>query len=319
MASFNHSFYFDPSYGHKLESLLEIAPPSEPDGFVGFWTAHYQRALQVNPEPMLSVGLGNNPNFEVNDIFYQSTDGFRIGGWLLVPKSGRPSRGVIVGHGYGGRDGPDFDLNLSETVFLFPCFRGLSRSSGQKGVSSNPAYHVLHDIDKPQNYIVRGCVEDVWVGVSALLRLFPEIEGHIGYQGTSFGGGIGAMAVAWDSRIRRVALNVPTFGNQPLRLGLPTTGSGAAVSLYQRKHGNVMETLQYYDAALSARHISVPVHVAAALFDPVVAPPGQFAVYNALAGPKELFVADAGHFDYLGRAEQEKQLFDELQRFFDPL
>jgi len=318
MTSFNHSYSFDPSYGHKLESLLEIAQPAEPDGFVEFWTARYQRALQVSPEPKLSVDLGNNPNFEVKDIFYQSTDGFRIGGWLLIPKSGHPSKGLVVGHGYGGRDGPDFDLNISGAAFLFPCFRGLSRS-GRQGISSNPAYHVLHDIDKPQRYIVGGCVEDVWVGVSALLQLFPEIEGHIGYQGTSFGGGVGAMAVAWDPRIRRAALNVPTFGNQPLRLGLPTSGSGASVSLYQRRHGNAMETLQYYDSALSARHISIPVHMAVALFDPVVAPPSQFAVYNALAGPKELFVADAGHFDYPGRVGQEKQLLVELQRFFDPL
>ncbi|MEZ5576382.1 MAG: hypothetical protein R3F44_12440 [Candidatus Competibacteraceae bacterium] len=39
-------------------------------------------------------------------------------------------------------------------------------------------------------------------------------------------------------------------------------------------------------------------HVAAARFDPAVPPPGQFAVYNALAGPKELFVLRAGHFDH---------------------
>jgi len=318
MASFNHSFSFDPSYGYRLESLLEVTPPTEPEGFEEFWKARYERALQVNPETESSKVLQIHPNFEVRDIFYQSTDGFRIGGWLLAPRPGRPRRGLVVGHGYGGRDGPDFDLKISDAAFLFPCFRGLSRS-GHQGVSSNPAYHVLHNIDQPRRYIMGGCVEDVWVGVSALLQLFPEIEGHIGYQGTSFGGGIGAMAVAWDPRIRRAAFNVPTFGDQPLRLGLPTTGSGASVSLYQRRHGNVMETLQYYDAALCARHISVPVHVAAALFDPVVAPPGQFAVYNALAGPKELFVADAGHFDYPGRAEQEKQLLDELQRFFDPL
>ena len=318
MASFNHSFYFDPSYGHKLESLLEIAPPAELEGFEEFWQARYQKALQVSPEAELSGDLWSHPDFAVKDIFYQSTEGFRIGGWLLVPKSGSIRRGLVVGHGYGGRDGPDFDLKISDAAILFPCCRGLSRS-GHRGVSNNPAYHVLHDIDKPRSYIMGGCVEDIWVSVTVLLQLFPAIEGHIGFQGTSFGGGVGAMAVAWDSRIQRAALNVPTFGNQPLRLGLPTTGSGAAVSLHQRRHGNVMETLQYYDAALSARHISVPVHVAAALFDPVVAPPGQFAIYNALAGPKELFVAEAGHFDYPGRAEQDKRLNDELQRFFEPL
>jgi cephalosporin-C deacetylase len=318
MNLFSHCFPFDPSYGHTLESLLQVLPPAEPSSFQDFWQSRYQKALQVNPALESSQDLHAHPDFEVKDVFYQSTDNFRIGGWLLTPKAERTQRGLIVSHGYGGRDGPDFDLVTSGTAVFFPCCRGLSRSARQ-GISSNPAYHVLHDIDKPGRYIMGGCVEDIWVGVTAMLRLFPQIEGRIGFQGTSFGGGIGAMAVAWDPRIRRAAFNVPTFGHQTLRLGLPTTGSGAAVSLYQKRHGNVIETLQFYDAALSARHIPVPVHVAAALFDPVVAPPGQFALYNALPGPRELFVAQAGHFDFPGRAEQDLRLLVDLQRFFDPL
>jgi len=60
-------------------------------------------------------------------------------------------------------------------------------------------------------------------------------------------------------------------------------------------------------------------HVAAALFDPVVAPPGQFAIYNALRCPKELFVLDAGHFEYPARIEQERRLLQSLELFFASL
>ena len=318
MSAFPHPFRFDPSYGHTLESLLTISPPEAPDNFQDFWQTRYERALQVDPGVAMADSLLRHPGWEVKDVVYQSTDGFRIGGWLLLPRSGRPHRGLVVSHGYGGRAGPDFDWAIDRAAVFFPCCRGLSRST-RAGVSENPAYHVLHDIDKPERYILGGCVEDVWVGVSALLQLFPEMAGRIGFQGTSFGGGIGAMAVAWDSRIQRAAFNVPSFGHQALRLSLPTIGSGAAVSAFQRRRGNVMDTLQYYDAAMSARHISVPVHVAAALFDPAVAPPGQFAIYNALTGPKELFVQAAGHFDFPGRDAQDKMLAIELQRFFSLL
>lgn len=318
MSLFPHGYPFDPCYGHTLESLLAVSPPPEPEDFSEFWRARYRRALQVAPKPVLSESRQTHPDCEVKDIVYESTDGFRIGGWLLTPKAGPVRRALVVGHGYGGRDGPELALPVGEAAYLFPCFRGLSRSR-REGVSDNPAFHVLHDIDKPQRYIIGGCVEDVWVGVSVLLELFPQIRGHVGYQGTSFGGGIGAMALAWDGRIRRGALNVPTFGHQPLRLGLPTIGSGDAVARFERQRGHVMDTLKYYDGALAARHITVPVHVAAALFDPVVAPPGQFAIYNALAGPRELFVVDGGHFDYPARAEQEARLFRDLQRFFEPL
>ena len=162
-------------------------------------------------------------------------------------------------------------------------------------------------------------MEDVWLGVSALLELFPEIRGRVAYMGISFGGGIGALALPWDERIRRAHLSVPTFGHVPLRLSLPTVGSGEAVRGYEQRHGHVLATLRYYDAACAARRTAIPVHIAAALFDPAVAPPGQFAVYNALPGPKELFVLDAGHFDYPRRSEQDQALLQALASFFSPL
>jgi pimeloyl-ACP methyl ester carboxylesterase len=61
-----------------------------------------------------------------------------------------------------------------------------------------------------------------------------------------------------------------------------------------------------------------PVHVAAARFDPVVPPPGQFAVYNALPGDRRLFVLDAGHFDYPRRRTQATELLSQLWAFFAP-
>ncbi|MFZ0790482.1 MAG: hypothetical protein WAM94_12775 [Chromatiaceae bacterium] len=93
-------------------------------------------------------------------------------------------------------------------------------------------------------------------------------------MGISFGSGIGALALPWEPRVARGHLNLPTFGHQPLRLRLPTVGSGAAVQAFARRNLHVAETLAYYDAAVAARLIRQPVHVAAALFDPAVAPPG---------------------------------------------
>lgn len=318
MPHFSHSFAFDPTYGYTLERLLQVAAPDAPDDFAPFWESRYRRALTVSPQPRLQYWPDYCTGFEVYDLEYRSTDAFTIGGWLLVPQ-GRPvRRGVVVGHGYGGRDAPDFDLPVADAALLFPCFRGLARSRRQD-ISEQPGWHVLHDIHKRERYILGGCVEDVWLGVSALLDLFPATAGHIAYMGISFGGGIGALALPWDKRIRLAHLNVPTFGHQPLRLELPTIGSGCAVRNYQRKHGNVLDTLRYYDAAVAAKLIDIPVQVAAALFDPAVAPPGQFAVYNALAGPKSLFVLEAGHFDYPAKLRQEQELRDILADFFNPL
>lgn len=309
---------FDPAYGYSLEQLLRIEPPPTPAGFAAFWQARYNRTMEHHPAQRLTRCGPIHPDFECYDLCYRSTDGFEIGGWALIPKHGPVRRGVIVGHGYGGRDAPDFNLPIPDAAFLFPCFRGLSRSR-RYPISDNPDYHVLHNINDRNRYILGGCVEDLWLAVSTMQRLFPETAGHLAYLGISFGGGIGALALPWDHRIQRAHFNVPSFGHHPLRLQLPSRGSAASVQNYQREHGHTLETLSYYDAAVAALNIRIPVHVAAALADPVVAPPGQFSIYNALPRGKKLFLLDMGHSAYPRQAAQEKALLSELQDFFSDL
>ncbi|EJC76606.1 acetylxylan esterase [Rhizobium hidalgonense] len=310
-----HPFAFDPTYGMQLEELLAVKPPEEPDGFDEFWKARYLNALTVDPQPALSRSELTHPNWHVLDLVYFSTGQFRIGGWLLLPREGKVRRGLVVGHGYGGRDRPDFDLPVTETALLFLCCRGLSLSA-DPAISQNPSWHVLHDIDKRDSYIIGGCVEDTWLAVSTLETLYPWLTGHIGYSGISFGGGVGAMAIAYDQRIDRGHLALPSFGHQPLRLTLPSVGSAQSVQEYQAEHGDVLKTLRLYDAATAGCRIKVPMLTAVALFDPAVAPPCQFAVANAIPKYSEIFILDAGHFDYPGSAEQEAVLRDKIGQFF---
>ena len=117
---------------------------------------------------------------------------------------------------------------------------------------------MLNDIDKPERYILGGCVEDLWLAVSVLTELYPELDGRIGYDGMSFGGGIGALAMAFDPRIDRGHLTVPTFSNMPLWLTLPTLGSGHSVQNYRRTHKDVLKTLSFFDAATAAARIRGP-------------------------------------------------------------
>lgn len=316
--SFAHGYPFDPGYGYDLGRLLAIEPPPEPDDFVAFWQARHARALALQPNPRLRVSGLAHPGFRVHDLEYQSTDGVVIRGWLLTPLLGPARRALVLGHGYGGIEEPPLELPRADAVYLVPCFRGLGLSRCPP-FSADPDWHVLHDIQDRDRYVLGGCVDDVWTGVSALLLCHPELEGHVGYAGISLGGGIGAMAMAWDGRIARGHLEVPTFGHQPLRLELPSVGSGESVRRFVREQGRVPAALRYYDAALAARHIRQPTHIAAALFDPAVPPPGQFAIHNALPGDRRLFLLAAGHFDHPDRQRQQRELLGELWSFFAPL
>ena len=194
---------------------------------------------------------------------------------------------MVVSHGYGGREEPDFHLPFRRAALIFPCARGISRSACA-GIPSNPDDHVLHGIERRETCVLGGCAADtVWCAASALLELFPMAARRLDYLGISFGGGIGALALPWDERFHRAHLNVPSFGHHPLRLALPGVGSGEAVRRYQQRTGRALATLRSFDAAAAARYLRIPVHVAAARFDPAVPPPGQFAIYNALAGERE--------------------------------
>lgn len=315
LPAIRHRYSFDPTYGYSLRALLDVEPPQPPHDFASFWETRFERATQTVPRPHLVDTLRVVGGYRVFDLWFQSTQAVTIGGWLLLPTTGRVERGFVIGHGYGGRMAPDVHLPLGDAALLFPCSRGISRSA-LPSIPSEPNRHVLHEIQNRERYVLGGCVEDVWLSVSCLLQLFPQVQGRVGYLGISFGGGIGALALPWDHRIQRAHLNVPSFGHHPLRMGLPTFGSALAVQKYAQKHRDVLENLAYFDAAIAAQFISVPVHCACAAFDPVVAPPGQFAIYNALPGAKELFVLRAGHHPLPESREEETQLLQNLQLFF---
>lgn len=314
--SLPHNYPFDPSYGYSLDQLKRVPTPPEPDDFAPFWRSRAEAAMAISTRPQLhDTGLTKN-GWRVFDWSCESTGKIKLGGWLLLPERGAIRQGFIVGHGYGGREGPDFHLPFRDAAILFPCCRGISRSK-QAPYSDDPQWHVIHDIDKPENYVLGGCVEDIWTATSSLIRLFPDVTGHLGFLGISFSGGIGAMALPWDPRIAKAHFNVPSFGNQTLRMQLPTVGSGDAVQRYFRKNAAAaLNTLTYHDAAIAARHINIPIHCACARFDPSVAPPGQFAIYNAIPEKKSLYVLDAGHHTYPRQSQQEAELLKELDRFF---
>ncbi|MFD8572340.1 acetylxylan esterase [Streptomyces sp. NPDC059639] len=331
MTVFTHDFPFDPMYGYTLADLRGVsAPDGAPADFDAFWRGRYEAAAAVPTRPEIGPLVEERDGFRIFEVTYTSVGDVRLGGWLALPADGPAEHGFVIGHGYGGRDGagPDVPLPLPRAAAILPCVRGMVERGLVDGVPSVSAEHVLHGIASRETYVIGECVADLWCAASALLELVPELGESVaagqglGYLGESFGGGLGALALPWDDRFAAGELTVPTFGNHPLRLTLDCAGSGAAVRRYHAEHPEVVDVLGYFDAATAATRLTKPVLVAAALFDPSVPPPGQFAVYNALGegevegGAGELLVLEAGHFEWEGEAAARVELAGAKAEFF---
>ena len=313
---FSHEFPFDPRYGYTERDLLVVGAPEPPADFALFWEDIYARAMAIPLNISRREIASGNAGVRVFEIEYDSWGGLRIGGWLTVPADGNVECALVVGHGYGGREAPDFGMPVERAAVIFPCARGMHRSA-HPGIPADGQSHVVCGIGSRETYVHLGCVVDYWLAASAVLELYPEAASKLYYIGGSFGGGIGALMLPWDRRFSKAHLNIPSFGNHPLRVTLPCVGSGSAVrELYCAGHPEILDVLKYFDAATAARFIRIPVYSAVALFDPAVPPPGQFAIHNALSGEKKLFLREAAHFEFDGAAAEDAEIHSRLVAWF---
>lgn len=311
-----HDFDFDPTYGYTLEELLAVRAPAAPAGFMDFWRGTYDAAADQPLNLEKREVPSPQPGWRLFEVRYDSWAGVRIGAWLMEPQRHDVRRAMVHGHGYGGRQEPDTAWLLDDAATIFPCARGFDLSA-HDAIPDMADRHVLEGIRSRETYVHRGCVVDYSRAASVLLELYPQAHDKLFYHGGSFGGGIGALLLAMDRRFRRGYLNIPSFGHHPLRVTLPCVGSGESVRRYiEAGHPEALDVLAYYDAAVAAGFIEIPVFVAAATFDPAVPPPGQFAVYNALPHPKELFLRAAAHFELKGNAYDDLCIRARLRRWF---
>lgn len=310
-----HDFNFDPTSGHDEPQLRAVRAGPTVAGFEAFWRDTYARAASTSPRARMQPSTMLVRGRLVHDIEFDGIDGFRVGGWLTLPESGAVTCGIVFGHGYGGRSSPDAPIPLDDAAVILPCARGFNRSA-RPDLPADSMRHVLYGIESVETYLHRFCVSDLWSATSALVELVPDVGTKLFYCGESFGGGIGALALPWEPRWRAAFVDVPSFGNHPLRVTLPCVGSGESVRQYFQTHPAVMDVLAFYDSAVASRFTRIPTFVGAALFDPAVPPPGQFSVFNELTCEKQLYVRRAAHFVWPGQTSDERAIRRAVRTWF---
>lgn len=272
-----------------------MAETAEPPDFETFWQGTLAEQMAMKPvvvETRPSEQEVLAPGYRVEEIYFDAIEGWRVGAWLCRPvDESRLERLMVFGHGYGGREaiGPD-QLEEGRVAGLYVCAPGFHLSAdSSKVVTNNAGFHVIQGIEDPRTYILRACVAAYWQGARILQGLYPRLP--MIYDGTSFGGGLGVMLLAWGDLFKGGFVGQPTFANHPFRLQNETWGSASTVRALwlradEKTRARIETTLSYYETVFHARRIHVPVVYWNSVFDPAVPAAGQFTV--ALNTPREL-------------------------------
>jgi cephalosporin-C deacetylase len=300
----------DPSFGYTIEDLLNISPlPQLPVGGEAYWRARYERVLQMKLKVTWEDDWTVIKARKVRKLRIETPHGRTIGAWFSVPAEGEVTRLVVHGNGYGAATSTS-DLLLGGEAHLL-----LWREIVQDGQNLFEL-PVTHGIENRDTFILGGRIEDVWCAVTAMRSLYPDPALPLYYWGGSFGGGIGALAIPWDDRVEAAYFDVPTFGNHPLRMTTPCIGLGRFLLEYYQQHPEVLDVLQWYDAAATIVHAKQPVLYACAILDHIVTPAGQFSIWHAHRGRKRLLVLPAGHLNHPNVGVYAWEVLDEVKQWF---
>jgi cephalosporin-C deacetylase len=155
-------------------------------------------------------------------------------------------------------------------------------------------------VDRPETWVFRRMFQDA-VLVARHMTELPGIDGRrLGAMGMSQGGGISIWMGAWVPLIRAVVADMPFLGGMPwvlsrsaFRYPLKELTDWLQASPEHDAAGR--STIRYFDTVNQATCCQVPTRLSLGLKDPAVRPEQVRAIFDALAGEKELDELDWGH------------------------
>jgi cephalosporin-C deacetylase len=311
--------------------LQQRGPASEygtsvvrPDDFDQFWQEILAEAAKVplNASAMIAP-MRSTDEVEVFEIHYGSLDGVEIAGWYCRPTesfSPPPYPGLLIVPGYISE--PTLPKSWAKlgyaAVGVAP--RGKLRSNRQ----FNPGYPgllVANIVDR-YTYSYRGFYVDACRAVDFLLTR-PEVDhSRVGVHGSSQGGALTITTAA----LRRDVITCGAAG-APYLCGFMDAASltrsypyqeiNDYLRLYPELEETVRTELNYFDGVNFAPMIKCPMMVYIGLADDVCPPETGYAVYNAMACPKELHAYERSGHD-AGRYWQMPKILDFLAKHLKP-
>lgn len=282
------------------------------------FTEYWQRALAELDSQPLEYELEPEsalPGAERYHLWFSGVGGARIHAKLVKPKAaGTSFPAIALFHGYSDNCG-DWFSKLPWVSSGFVCAAMDVR--GQGGLSTDP---LCTQGNTHRGHIVRGALDEkpealfyrnVFLDTVQLMRILAKLpyvdETRLGAYGSSQGGALTVACAALEPRVRAIAIGCPFLSDYKgvWALDAPMQPEAAYRELYLhfRKKDPLHEhedefwkRLGYIDVHHLAQWVKADSLFFSGLQDITCPPESQFAVYNHLAGEKQLCVyPECGH------------------------
>lgn len=302
-----------PSYEMPLEEMRTYTGSNpRPADFDAYWAAALTELDHVAPEPVLTPAEFKVPGALCYDLYFNGVRDARIHAKLMFP-AGRQENcpAVLQFHGYTGSSGPWCEklgyVLAGFVVAALDCRgqAGLSQDTGGVKGTTMQGQIVRGLADSPENLLMRHIFLDT-VQLARIVMDLPQVNAEkVAVMGGSQGGGLSLACAGLEPRIAKAAVDYPFLCDYKRVWQLNRTVQGAYSELrcffrdfdplHQREE-EIFRTLGYIDAQNFAPRIRGKVMMAIPLMDEICPPSTQFAAYNKIIAPKELYLyPDWGH------------------------
>ena len=286
----------------------------KPADFDDFW----ERALQELNDQSLDYELEKvdipSKIADFYNLYFTGVKGARIRCQYIRPKQieGKVP-GMLMFHGYHSNSG-DFSDKLAWVSEGFAVLAMDCRGQGGESEDTTSVKgatlkgFIIRGVEEgPESLYFRNVFLDTAQAARILMNMEEVDEEAISVQGASQGGALSLVCAALEPRIKKVVAQYPFLSDYRKMFELDINVSAYEELAYwfrfrdplHEKEEAFFQNLEYIDLQHLAPRIKAEVKWAIGLEDLVCPPVTQFAVYNQISSPKELFVYPEYGHEYL--------------------
>lgn len=283
----------------RIRDLHAHSPQlNAPEDMDAFWT---DVLAETREKPLSGTRIAAETPLQgvaAYDVVYLGIDGTPVHGIYMVPEFLGKDRYpcVVLYHGYTGSRGmpENFAHYLLSGLAVFSIdVRGQGGITGDLAPQEGGKIRgwVTRGITDPHKSYYKSYVTDAIRAVDWVLEQ-PEIDpSRVGVAGGSQGGGLALIVSAIGCRHAFAVADIPNLCYLDWAV-FNTTGSLTEIADYIGRYPEHMETvlktISYFDNAVLADRIRIPVLVSVGLKDTVCPPEAVFAAYNRIQSEKQI-------------------------------